>query len=210
MADKPNVFGWLWLIAAANSSVNIYPPLQAWRPFWKWKPTFLLFLILLFLLRCGAGWWLQPTTTSMWPTSSGCLGKDATCTPPWCSPTPPTNSESGCSSASDGVGLPVCVNEMYLFTFLTSWLFTCLSLHLSDFTPIYLPVCPLSSPVHLSFCFQAFRFPSLWRGLLGSCTTTTRSELLFCFDLLSSPQVDLTHLYLSEVTWQQLDCFWSQ
>lgn len=74
----------------------------------------------------------------MWPTSSGCLGKDATCTPPWCSPTPPTNSESGCSSASAGVGSPV-------------YLFTCLCergvpLHIFDQLIVYLS---LSTPVRL-------------------------------------------------------------
>ncbi|MEQ2198459.1 Corticotropin-releasing factor receptor 1 [Xenoophorus captivus] len=54
--------------------------------------------------------------------------------------------------------------------------FTCLCLHLSDCVLVCPSVHLLGSPVRLSVCFQVFRFPSSWRGLLGSCTMTTRSE----------------------------------
>lgn len=96
----------------------------------------------------------------MWQTSSGCLVKDATCTPPWSLPTPPINSGSGCSSALAGVGyrlvcLSVCLSPPACLTSLSTRLSIlhsdCPCLHLLD----YKAICPSVWPfICLSTCVR--------------------------------------------------------
>ena len=101
--------------------------------------------ITVLFLRCGAGWWRQRIITSMWPTSSGCSVKAVICTQPSSSPTPLTNSGSGCSSASAGVSSPVHLSV------LSAHLSTCLCCQLT-WTPVCL-ITGIPFPIIMAWAF---------------------------------------------------------